>query len=69
MKCTAGPPWVTTGRPGIGGRARERLEDFLVFEELVRGPAGRGAHTWILVEKLGISTPELARRLGAAPAP
>ncbi|MEW6074595.1 MAG: tRNA pseudouridine(13) synthase TruD [Planctomycetota bacterium] len=58
--------YLTDSLPGTGGALRERLEDFVVAEELVRPPRGRGAHRWILVEKRGISTPEFLRRIGAA---
>jgi tRNA pseudouridine13 synthase len=58
--------FLTADRPGITGSFRATPEDFVVHERLVRPPRGRGAYAWILVEKRGISTPELLRRLGSA---
>lgn len=58
--------FLTQDRPGIGGRLRETPEDFVVVERLTRPPRGKGANVWILVEKRGISTPELLRRLATA---
>lgn len=58
--------YLTSDRPGIGGKLRESPEDFVVEERLTRPPRRKGANVWIRVEKRGISTPELLRRLASA---
>jgi len=44
---------------GIGGRLRERVEDFLVEEIPLYEPAGEGEHIYLFVEKHNLSTMEL----------
>lgn len=55
-------------RPGIGGRLRERVEDFLVEEIPLYEPSGRGEHLYLFVQKRAMSTLEmiglLARHFG-----
>lgn len=46
---------------GIGGRLRERYEDFLVEEIPLYEPSGEGEHVYLFVEKQGMATLELAR--------
>lgn len=41
---------------GLGGRYRERAEDFVVEEIPLRRPSGRGDHAWIEVIKRGAPT-------------
>ena len=41
---------------GLGGRIRERLDDFQVEELPLVRPEGRGEHVLFLVEKRGMST-------------
>lgn len=66
------PPWapgyrhLTSEERGIHFAFRERLEDFVVEELPEVLPAGHGDHTWIHIEKRGISTDEAARRLARA---
>ncbi len=60
------PAFLTADLPGIGGVLRERPEDFVVEEIAARASSGNGDFARALVEKRGISTPELQRRLGAA---
>jgi tRNA pseudouridine13 synthase len=52
-------------------RVGERPEDFVVEEIPLYAPSGEGAHTFVHVEKRGLSTEEAARRLarlaGVAP--
>ena len=45
---------------GIGGRLRERVEDFLVDEIPLYEPSGQGEHLYLLVEKRNLSTMEMA---------
>lgn len=61
IRCPADVPLPDT--PRLGGRYKCRAEDFQV-EEIARfDPDGKPGHRWLWVEKLGISTPELIRRL------
>ena len=62
----AGLPFLTAELPGTGGRLRERLEDFVVEELPAYAPAGGGEHTWLFIEKTGISTVEAVRRMARA---
>jgi len=59
-------PYLTAELPGAGGRLREKLEDFVVEEVPAYRPAGGGEHTWLFVEKTGISTLEAVRRMAQA---
>jgi tRNA pseudouridine13 synthase len=59
-------PCLTGDLPGVGGRLREQLEDFLVEELPLYEFSGAGQHALLLVEKTGISTTEAARRLARA---
>ena len=59
-------PLLTADLPGTGGAMRERLEDFVVEEIPAYSPSGGGEHTWLFVEKTGISTIEAVRRLSRA---
>jgi tRNA pseudouridine13 synthase len=54
---------LTADLPGIGGRIKQRPEDFLVEEIPAYAPSGRGEHVFLFVEKRGLSTMEVARRL------
>lgn len=45
--------------PGIGGRLRERAEDFLVEEIPLYEPSGEGEHIYLFVEKHNLSTMEM----------
>lgn len=44
---------------GIGGRLRERAEDFLVEEIPLYEPSGEGEHIYLFVEKHNLSTMEM----------
>lgn len=57
------PPLVTAALPGIGGRLRERDEDFAVDEIPAYEPAGAGDHVWVWIEKRDVTTPAAASRL------
>jgi tRNA pseudouridine13 synthase len=48
--------WLTADLPGIGGRLKERPEDFLVDEIPLYQPSGTGEHIYLFVEKRGLST-------------
>lgn len=59
-------PYLTHDLPGIGGTIKQRPEDFLV-EELPRyEPGGEGEHTYLLIEKTGVTTPDAIRRVAKA---
>ena len=55
-----------TETPGVGGRLRERPEDFRVEEIPLRPPDGDGEYLHLLVEKRGVSTLEALRALRRA---
>ncbi|HUQ07976.1 MAG TPA: tRNA pseudouridine(13) synthase TruD [Kofleriaceae bacterium] len=57
------PPLVTATLPGIGGRIRERDEDFAVDEIAAYEPSGEGEHVWAWIEKRDLTTPTAAARL------
>ncbi len=57
---------LTAGLPGTGGRLRASPEDFEVEELPAYLPSGQGEHLFLWVEKLGLDTPEAARRLASA---
>ncbi len=64
-------PYLTTDLPGIGGRIKERVEDFRVDELPAMTPTGRGRYAHFRVIKKGLPTPiavsRLARFLGVSP--
>lgn len=55
--------YITDDLPAVGGRIKEREEDFLVDELPLYEPSGQGEHIYMLVEKRGISTLHLVRLL------
>lgn len=59
-------PYLTAGLPGIGGVFKESAEDFVVSELPLYPPSGSGEHLYLLVEKQGITTLEMIRRLARA---
>lgn len=64
-------PFLTADIPGIGGMIKARFEDFVVEEIPAYPAAGEGTHTYLYIEKLGLTTMQaardLARGLGVAP--
>jgi tRNA pseudouridine13 synthase len=58
-------PYVTQDLPGIGGKIRESLEDFIVEEVPVFEPDGVGEHLFVNLMKKGIGTRRLAHRLAS----
>jgi len=63
-------PLLTRQFPAIGGAIKSRPEDFIVEELPLYPAAGSGTHTYVFMEKQGISTREaldrMARALGFA---
>ncbi len=61
-------PCLTRDIPGIGGTLKSRPEDFVVVEESLYEPCGRGTHVYFRIRKRGIPTmqavQEIARALG-----
>lgn len=55
--------YLTAAIPGIGGRIKERPEDFLVEEQPLYQPSGQGEHIYLLIEKNNLSTLSAARIL------
>ncbi len=58
-------PYLTGDVAGIGGTIRERVEDFVVEEEPAYEPSGEGEHTYVRIEKRGISTFDVINALAA----
>ncbi len=59
-------PCLTADIPGTGGIFKESAEDFEVTELPLYPPCGSGEHTYVLVEKTGLTTLEMLRRLAKA---
>lgn len=59
-------PFLTADLPGIGGVIKSRPEDFLVEEVPLYAASGAGHHTYVLIEKRGISTREALDRIRRA---
>lgn len=53
--------YLTEEVPPIGGRIKERPEDFIVEELPLYEPCGEGEHAYLFVEKRGMSTLEMIR--------
>jgi tRNA pseudouridine13 synthase len=64
-------PLVTADLPGVGGRIKDRPEDFEVEELPAYAPSGQGEFLYLWVEKRGMGAEyfvrQVARRLGVAP--
>ena len=60
--------YLTEDLPGIGGKIKEQVEDFVVEELPLYAPSGQGEHTFFEIRKQGLSTFEavgtIARALG-----
>ena len=53
--------YVTQGVPGVGGRLREHLEDFIVEEVPLYQPTGEGEHVYLFLQKVDLSTSQLVQ--------
>lgn len=62
-------PTVSADLPGTGGRIRVEPDDFCVREIPAYLPEGRGSHTYVRVEKVGLTTRDLVVLLIAAGVP
>ena len=66
---TATPPEVvmlTPELPGIGGRIKQRPEDFVVTERPAYAPSGRGDHLYLFVEKQDVPHERMLDFIGRA---
>jgi tRNA pseudouridine13 synthase len=57
-------PYLTAELPGIGGRLKQRPEDFVVEEIPAYEPCGDGEHLFLWVEKADVAAEELTRHIG-----
>ncbi len=58
-------PYLTNDLPGIGGVIKTIPEDFFVDETLPFEPSGAGSHTYIKIEKRGMTTFEAINRVAS----
>jgi tRNA pseudouridine13 synthase len=58
-------PHLTEDVPGVGGVIRTQVEDFIVEEEPAYEPCGEGEHTYVRIEKRGISTFDVINAMAA----
>ncbi|HEX5242495.1 MAG TPA: tRNA pseudouridine(13) synthase TruD, partial [Tepidisphaeraceae bacterium] len=56
-------PYLTREFPGIGGRIKQRPDDFQVQEIPLYEPGGSGEHVYCEIQKTGITTFEAVDRL------
>jgi tRNA pseudouridine13 synthase len=59
-------PYLTRAIPGIGGKIKQRDEDFFVEELPLYEPGGQGEHVYCEIEKKGMSTFDAVHRLSEA---
>jgi tRNA pseudouridine13 synthase len=57
---------ITDSLPGVGGAIKTVPEDFIVEEIPAYAPSGEGEHVFLTVEKRGITTHEMVRRVAKA---
>ena len=62
-------PYLTADLPGTGERIRAELEHFQVEEVPAYLPSGEGEHLYLFVEKRGLTTRDLVKRLTALGVP
>src|SRR5215813_11325527 len=58
--------YLTRELPGIGGKIKQRDEDFFVEELPLYEPGGQGEHVYCEIEKAGMSTFDAVHRLAEA---
>src|SRR5215204_4369664 len=59
-------PYLTDDFPGVGGRIKERPEDFFVQEIPLYEPSGEGEHVYCEIQKVGLTTFEAVSRVARA---
>jgi tRNA pseudouridine13 synthase len=62
-KTVAELPFLTADIPPVAGEVRARLEDFVVEEIPAYLPSGKGTHSYLWIEKRGVSTLDAVRRI------
>lgn len=60
------PPLQTADLPAPLGKIGPDPEDFIVEEVPAYAPAGKGEHLYLWIEKRGVTTPEVEKRLARA---
>jgi tRNA pseudouridine13 synthase len=63
MSLTVNLTYLTADLPGIGGVIKRRPDDFLVEEIPLYEPCGEGEHTYLFIEKNGLTTDDVVRRI------
>jgi len=58
-------PYLTGDIPGTGGAIKQSPEDFLVEERPLYEPEGSGEHLYLWIEKRGVSTFDVVRKLAS----
>jgi tRNA pseudouridine13 synthase len=58
--------YLTEDLPGIGGKIKEQVADFVVEELPLYAPVGEGEHTFFEIRKVGLSTFQAARQIARA---
>jgi tRNA pseudouridine13 synthase len=58
--------YLTADLPGTGGLMKAVAEDFVVEELPAYPPSGEGEHTFLFIEKRGLTTDEALRRVARA---
>jgi len=56
-------PYRTSSLPGVGGRIKQRPEDFVVEEIPLYAPSGEGTHVYFQVRKRGVPTNAVVNRI------
>jgi tRNA pseudouridine13 synthase len=59
-------PYLTKDFPGIGGRIKQRPEDFFVQEVPLYEPSGHGEHVYAEIQKIGLTTFDALHRIADA---
>lgn len=63
--------YTTDQLPGVGGRLKVRIDDFIVEEVPLYEPSGSGEHLYLMIEKRGRPTldvvRQVAKRFGVSP--
>jgi tRNA pseudouridine13 synthase len=59
-------PYLTADLPGVGGRIKVDYDDFTVQEIPLYLPSGQGQHTYVTLEKRGLSTFQAVSRIARA---
>lgn len=58
-------PYVTPEMPGLGGRIRAQVEDFVVEEVSLIEPSGKGDHLYVNLTKQDVTTREVQEQMAS----